>query len=128
MGLLSLAAFPAVALYFPNYFFQASANNSTFAIASLWLILELILALIAGFLYATQKWRLPSPAGILALLAHFCFWSWLTGMYASPSSVVRGYDFQMLPACTMLIFFWGFPTLGFLSSVAWAGTPKRGPT
>jgi hypothetical protein len=124
-GLLTLTMFPMAALCFPFFFFPPRASNAfsfIFAISSIWLILELMLALIAGSMYALQKWPFPGPVGILALLVHFGFWSWLTGMYASPFSVLRGYGFQTLPACTMLIFFWGFPTLGFFSFIAWART------
>jgi hypothetical protein len=61
-GAIALIGFPLLDLCFPDLFFQSLANQGRFTVQTLWLVLEMLLALTCGLLYYMQRW--PFPTGL----------------------------------------------------------------
>lgn len=118
-GPFAVAGFPVVALRFPFCFLQGLAYENRFAIASPWLWCELALALTCAIIYHVRKLPLPAVTGILLLILHFGFWSWLTGTHASPVREAGAYGSMGLAFLISMMFYWGFPVLGFLAALMW---------
>ena len=119
-GAVALAGFPVVALCFPLYFLQSVAYERRFEIGSGWLVLEAALVLICGVVYYFQRWPFRSLTSIGLLLVHFGFWSWLTGTHVNLLNEARRYHSVGPAFWVSICFYWGFPALGFLASLAWA--------
>lgn len=124
-GLVSLVGFPGLALYEPGFFNQPPEWH--YRIPSIWLSIEAAAALILGALAAERQRRLRMPLMTILLLAHFSFWAWLTGSYVSFE--MERYYFSRgvfdLRAWVPNIFFFGFPVIGFVSSLSWALNVRR---
>ena len=118
-GMCALGGFPVLALHTPGYFFQTLAYEDRFAIARGWALCELAIVLICALLYYVRRWPAPNAASVLLLISHFGFWSWLTGTHRNPILEARAYGSLTLGFWFSLVFFWGFPVLGFLASLAW---------
>lgn len=118
-GLIALVGFPLVALRFPALFNQPEPLLDRFAVGFLWLYCEVALSLICGLLYYLRKWPLPAIPTILLLILHFSFWAWLTGEHVNLVAEARSYGSVRPAFWIAVIFYWGFPVFGFLSSLIW---------
>jgi hypothetical protein len=118
-GTFAIAGFPLFASCFPYDFLQSDVLRSRFAIGFYWLFLELAFVLVCGFLYYSRKWPIPAPLSILLLLLHFGLWAWVTASYVSLFCETRYYGFGSFAFYISTFFYFGFPVLGFLSSLAW---------
>jgi len=118
-GICALAGFPFLALHTPSYFFQTLAYEDRFAIGRGWAFCEVAIVLICALLYYVRRWPVPNAVGVLLLILHFGFWSWLTGTHRNPILEARAYGSLTLGFWFSAVFFWGFPVLGFLASLVW---------
>jgi len=118
-GFIALAGFPLIALCFPTTFFQTLAFERRFPLQTPWLLIELTLVTAGGILFYLRKPRVIPAIGIFILILHFGFWSWLTGTHPNPLALAQNYGFIRLSFWISLVFYWGFPVIGLLSSLAW---------
>jgi hypothetical protein len=116
-GGISLAGFPLFALWCPMCFFYY--HEPHIEAHSFWLFLELAIILICTVLYYLRRWPIPAWVSIFLLSLHFSIWGWVTGCYLNPFSEVHYYSFGGLAFWFDSMFCFGFPVLGFLSSLTW---------
>lgn len=126
-GIIGLAAFPMVALFFARAYFLSPDRSINYSIGLPWLLFEMALVCLFGFLFYRQQWPVPNVASTGIVLLHFSFWYWLTGPRLSPLELVRSYGSLRLGFWFSAIFYWGFPALGTLATLAW-GFYVGGPT
>jgi hypothetical protein len=119
-GAIALIGFPLLDLCFPDLFFQSLANQGRFTVQTLWLVLEMLLTLTCGLLYYLQRWPIPTGPSILFLALHFALWGWITGNYVGLRTEIQHYGFGSFAFVVSTMFYFGFPVLGFLSSLGWA--------
>jgi len=122
-GAFVIIGFAFFALRFPVYFF----DPSRISFGGFWFPLEAMVALIVGILYYLRKWPLPAWIGLLLLFLHFGLWAWVTGCWVSPPQEIRAYGLGSLGIWISAAFYWGFPVIGFFSSLIW-GLYVRLPT
>ena len=90
------------------------------------LTLETLVVLTCGVLYYLRRWPIPSAVSLVILLGHFILWAWVTGNHANPfvlrHTILPEYRMSTLGVafrvCVMMIYFNGFPAIGFLSASA----------
>jgi hypothetical protein len=119
-GAFALIGFPLFGLRFPDLFFQSLANQGRFTVQTLWLVLEVLFILNCGLLYYMQRWSIPTALSILFLALHFGLWGWATGNYVGLRIEIQHYGFGSFAFFVSTMFYFGFPVLGFLSSLGWA--------
>lgn len=132
-GVCALAGLPLVALAYPGAFFHRlgylDRHLNRFALPTSLLICELLVAVMCGVLYYLRRWPFPTAANLVLLILHFSFWSWLSGTHQNSLAAAHAYYSQWaslpLEFWFWAIFFWGFPLLGFLSSIAWGACINR---
>jgi hypothetical protein len=84
------------------------------------LVFEMLLVLLCGGLYHLRKWPIPESVSLILLLLHFGLWAWVSGCWVSPIQEVRVYGIGGLGIWISTAFYFGFPVLGFLSTLSWA--------
>lgn len=122
-GIIALAGFPFLAVLFPFAFFSPIRIRDY----SLWLLLETFAAVFCGVLYYLRKWPLPTSLTVALLFLHFILWAWVTGTWVSPLREIHVYGPGGLGIWISTFFYFGFPALGLLSSLAWANRLKCYP-
>ena len=113
-GAFALAGFPLIYLRFSWTFFPGSGTRGP------WFILETLVVLLCGMLYYVRKWAVPVPVSVLLLILHFSLWSRVAGTYVNLRFEIQDYGLGSLAFYISTIFYFGFPVLGLLSSLAWA--------
>lgn len=115
-GALALAGFPFFSL---TDRFAHLMPLRTDAYAP-FLLFETLVVLLCATLFYVGKWHLPAGLSIALLFLHFTLWAWITETWVSPIREIRGYGLASLGIWISTLFHFGFPLLGFLSSLAWA--------
>ena len=112
-GGLALGILPIFYLVFPS----SAMGPSRVMPHTAPLLAETVCVLICGLLFYLK--RLPiSWAGCLAfVLLHFGLWGWMTSSYVSLQRYRHG--LWNLGTWVSIAFYFGFPLIGFLSSVTW---------
>lgn len=113
---ISIAGFPMLAVTFPLLFFHFVRIEAYTAV----LVFEMLLALLFSCLYRLRKWPVPQPVSLILLLFHFGLWAWVSGCWVSPIQEVRVYGIGSLGIWISTAFYFGFPVLGFSSTLSWA--------
>lgn len=119
-GVFCLTAFP---LY---YLLNSTARKWGFAVAASsrqaihWLVLEIVVVLIGGAIFYFRRWPIPAAVNIVLVLLHFALWGWSTNNFSLVGSE-RFHDLLSFNIGTWawILFVFGFPLLGFVSSVTW---------
>jgi hypothetical protein len=122
-GAVAITGFPLYAL-FEDYRFKSAFI--LYPGHCLELTLETMIVLTCGVLYYLRRWPVPPAVSFVILLGHFILWAWVTGKHANPlalaGTILPEYRMSTLGVafrvCVMMIFFNGFPALGFLSASA----------
>jgi hypothetical protein len=83
-------------------------------------VLETLAVLLCGGLYHLRKWPVSEGLSLVLLFLHFGLWAWVSGCWVSPMQEVRIYGIGGLGICISRAFYFGFPVLGFLSTLGWA--------
>jgi len=125
-----ICAGPVAITGFPLYYlFGRYRFNPAFILYPghcLELTLETLVVLTCGVLYYLRRWPIPSAVSLVILLGHFILWAWVTGNHANPfvlrHTILPEYRMSTLGVafrvCVMMIYFNGFPAIGFLSASA----------
>ena len=114
-GATSIAGFPFLALGFPILFSDPLRIKS----CALWLLLETVGVLVCGALYFMGRWPLRTAPSMGLLVLHFSLWAWMTGSWADPLLEIHTYGLKSFGIWVSAMFYFGFPVIGFLSSIAW---------
>jgi hypothetical protein len=121
-GALALAGFPIFAL--TDRF--AHLDPLRIDAYAPFLAFETLVVLLCATLYYLGKWHLPAGLSVALLFLHFTLWAWVTETWVSPIREIRGYGLASLGIWISTLFHFGFPLLGFLSSLTWARYLKCG--
>jgi hypothetical protein len=122
-GILALTGFPFLAVCLP-FAFPYPTHVEAY---TLWLVFETLVALLCGALYYFQKWPIPAGPTVALLFLHFTLWAWVTGTWISPLQEIRVYGLGGSGIWISTAFYFGFPVLGFLSSLTWAKVLRCDP-
>jgi hypothetical protein len=115
-GAMSFTGFPLLVMTVPLLFFPPLTIEKYAPI----LVFETLLALLCGGLYHLRKWPVPEALSLVLLFLHFTLWAWVSGCWVSPMQEVRVYGIGSLGIWVSTAFYFGFPFLGFLSTLSWA--------
>ena len=115
-GMLALAALPLVYLCFSWTFLSGGSG-----IRGWWPIVELVAMLCCGVLYYLRTWPPPTILIVTLLALHFSLWSLVTGTYVNVRFEIQHYGLTNPAFYVSMMFYFGFPVLGFLSGLAWTG-------
>jgi hypothetical protein len=115
-GAVALAGFPFFALT-DRFAHLAPLRIEAYAF---FLVFETLVVLLCAIFYYLRKWPLPAGPSVILLFLHFSLWAWATGSWVNPLQEVRGYGFGGVGIWISTLFHFGFPLMGFLSSLTWA--------
>ncbi len=114
-GVFALTAFPSFYLAFPSNAmgpFQSAPH-------ALLLVIETFCALLCGILFYLELVTVPPIVYVGLALLHFSFWSWLTPNHVSLRGQICRYGMLTLGTWVSIAFYFGFPVIGFFSTIAW---------
>jgi hypothetical protein len=115
-GAVALAGFPIFAVAFPFAFFNALRIEAYGPLV----LVETLVVLVCGILYYLRKWPFPAGLGVALLFLHFGLLAWVSGCWVSPLQEVRVYGIGSVGIWISTAFYFGFPLLGFFSSLTGA--------
>jgi hypothetical protein len=112
-GIAGVAGYPVLFLWLRS-FYRISQTKT------LWLVLETGAAAVSTVLYLYRRWPLPQLLSLSLLVAHFCFWGWVSYRYVGLLDVIRSYGFWSFTFLNWVVLHFAFALPGFLATLSWA--------
>jgi hypothetical protein len=113
-GIVSVTAYPAGCLFSRWYWFRVPLAQLVL------LLVEMMIVTVAAILYFKHLWPIRNSLTVFLLTAHFIFWLWYSESLSQALEIANAYGAGHANSWSAMFNALVLPTLGLLSSLAWA--------